>query len=96
MFCYNIITSLYRPRTGLRNIVRKEEDMDYKEWSREYYRDAKKLLKTIRKYEKQLADSGRQNLEELNSTISSYRYIYYDLINTAKLLESRGEKTNAA
>ena len=70
--------------------------MDYKEWSREYYRDAEKLLKTLRKYQRMLKNGNGGNLEELNSTVASYRYIYYDLLNTAKLLESRGEKADAA
>ncbi len=71
--------------------------MDYFTWSQEYYRDAENLLKTIRKYEQQLKAGETDNLELLNSTISSYRYIYYDLRNTAKLLESRAmEEINAA
>lgn len=71
--------------------------MDYFTWSQEYYRDAENLLKTIRKYEQQLKAGETDNLELLNSTISSYRYIYYDLRNTAKMLESRAmEEINAA
>lgn len=71
--------------------------MDYKNWAQEYYRDAENLLVTVRKYEKKLKESGREKDEELNTIISSYRYIYYDLINTAKLLEERaGERANAA
>lgn len=71
--------------------------MDYFTWSQEYYRDAENLLKTIRKYELQLKAGETDNLELLNSTISSYRYIYYDLRNTAKMLESRAmEEINAA
>lgn len=71
--------------------------MDYFTWSQEYYNDAENLLKTIRKYEEQLKKGETDNLEFLNSTISSYRYIYYDLLNTAKMLESRAmEEKNAA
>ena len=71
--------------------------MDYFTWSQDYYRDAENLLKTIRKYEQQLKAGETDNLELLNSTISSYRYIYYDLRNTAKMLESRAmEEINAA
>ena len=71
--------------------------MDYFTWSQEYYRDAENLLKTIRKYEQQLKAGETDNLELLNSTISSYRYIYYDLRSTAKMLESRAmEEINAA
>ncbi len=71
--------------------------MDYFTWSQEYYNDAENLLKTIRKYEEQLKKGDTDNLEFLNSTISSYRYIYYDLLNTAKMLEARAmEEKNAA
>lgn len=71
--------------------------MDYFTWSQEYYNDAENLLKTIRKYEEQLKKGEADNLEFLNSTISSYRYIYYDLLNTAKMLEARAmEEKNAA
>ena len=71
--------------------------MDYFTWSQEYYRDAENLLKTIRKYEQQLKAGETDNLELLNSTISSYRYIYYYLRNTAKMLDSRSmEEINAA
>lgn len=71
--------------------------MDYFTWSQEYYRDAQNLRKTIKKYEEQLKKGDALNSEKLNSVISSYRYIYYDVLNTAKLLESRGqEKMNAA
>ncbi len=71
--------------------------MDYFTWSQEYYNDAQNLLKTIRKYEEQLKSGETDNLELLNSTISSYRYIYYDLLNTYKMLEARAsEEKNAA
>lgn len=71
--------------------------MDYFTWSQEYYNDAQNLLKTIRKYEEQLKSGETDNLELLNSTISSYRYIYYDLLNTSKMLEARAsEEKNAA
>ena len=71
--------------------------MDYFTWSQEYYRDAQNLKETIKKYEVQLKSADYTNLEFLNSTISTYRNIYYDLINIAKELESRSkEKINAA
>ena len=71
--------------------------MDYFTWSQEYYRDAQNLKETIKKYEEQLKSADYTNLEFLNSTISTYRNIYYDLINIAKELESRSkEKINAA
>ena len=40
-------------------------------------------------------NSKKENLEKLNSKIASYRYIYYDLLNTAKLLEKRAKKIQA-
>lgn len=71
--------------------------MNYFTWSQEYYRDAENLLKTIRKYEKVLKEGKMQNLEMINSIISNYRNIYYDILNTAKMLEARaGEEQNAA
>ncbi|MBR2279361.1 MAG: hypothetical protein IJ903_00320 [Ruminococcus sp.] len=71
--------------------------MDYNEWAKEYLTDAEKILKTIRKYENLLKNGDEKNEENLNSIIASYRYIYYDLINTAKMMKSRAkEKTNAA
>ena len=66
--------------------------MDYFVMSQEYLRDSKKILKTMRKYEARLNGCRKENLEKLNSIIASYRYIYYDLLNTAKLLRERAEK----
>ena len=66
--------------------------MDYFTMSKDCYRDAEQLLKTIRKYEAKLSGSKKENLEKLNSKIASYRFIYYVLINTAKLLGKRAEK----
>ena len=66
--------------------------MDYFTMAKEYYQDAEKILKTLRKYEAKLSRSKKENLEKLNSKIASYRYVYYDLLNTAKLLEKRGKK----
>lgn len=73
--------------------------LNYFTWSQEYYRDAENLLKTIRKYEKALKEGKMQNLELINSIISNYRNIYYDVLNTAKMLEARAiekEQNNAA
>ncbi len=70
--------------------------MDYFTMSIEYYRDAEKILKTLRKYEAQLKECKRENLEKINSTIASYRYIYYDLINTARDLEKRAKEIENA
>ena len=66
--------------------------MDYFKMSQEYFRDAEKIMKTLRKYESRLRGCKKENLEKLNSIIASYRYIYYDLYNTAKLLRNRAEK----
>ena len=71
--------------------------MDYNEWAEEYLYDAENLLKTIRKYEKLLKSGDEKNEENINSIIASYRYIYYDLINTAKMMKERAkDKENAA
>ncbi len=67
--------------------------MDYFAWSQEYYRDAKNLLSTIEKYKNLLKNADRLNYEQLNSTLSSYRYIYYDLMNTARNLEERAKES---
>ncbi|MCR5653204.1 MAG: hypothetical protein K6F88_05320 [Ruminococcus sp.] len=66
--------------------------MDYFTMSQEYFRDADAIHKTMRKYEAKLSGCRKENLEKLNSTIASYRYIYYDLYNTAKLLLKRAQK----
>ncbi len=63
--------------------------MNYKEWSDEYFTDAENLKKTIRKYEAMLANGDSKNQEKLNSLIFSYRNIYYDVLNTGKLLLDR-------
>lgn len=70
--------------------------MDYFTMSKEYYHDAEKIKKTLKKYESKLNGCKKENLEKLNSTIASYRYIYYDLLNTAKLLEKRARKIHNA
>lgn len=71
--------------------------MNYIEWAQEYYKDAERVMKTIKKYEKILKNTGQANEEKLNSIIASYRYIYYDVLNTAKMLESRAKgNENAA
>lgn len=71
--------------------------MNYLAWAEEYYRDAENLMKTIRKYEKMLNTQKGKNLEKLNSLLASYRNIYYDVLNTGRLLEERyKEQHNAA
>ena len=71
--------------------------MDYSVMAREYYESAEKLKKTISKYENKLKTAEQRNLEEINSIIASYRNIYYDVFNTARMLEERAkEKENAA
>ncbi|MEE3333480.1 MAG: hypothetical protein VZR54_04295 [Ruminococcus sp.] len=71
--------------------------MNYKEWSDEYFRDAENLKKTIRKYEA-IAKNSSRNLEKINTIIFSYRNIYYDILNTGKMLRERagGAGDNAA
>ena len=66
--------------------------MNYIEWAEEYINDAKKIKKVIDKYYKLLKDGETTNEENINSVIASYRYIYYDLINTAKMLKARAKE----
>lgn len=71
--------------------------MNYNEWAEEYIKDAENLKKVIDKYYKLIKDGKATNEENVNSIIASYRYIYYDLINTAKMLKERAkESVNAA
>ncbi len=66
--------------------------MNYIEWAEEYINDAEKIKKVIDKYYKLLKDGETTNEENINSVIASYRYIYYDLINTAKMLKARAKE----
>ena len=70
--------------------------MNYIEWAKEYYNDAENLMKTIKKYEKVLKDGKDRNEEKLNKIINFYTYIYYDILNTAKMLEKKGKKIESA
>lgn len=71
--------------------------MNYNKWAEEYIKDAENLKKVIDKYYKLIKDGKATNEENVNSIIASYRYIYYDLINTAKMLKERAkESVNAA
>ncbi len=71
--------------------------MDYKKWAEEYFIDAEKVMKTIKKYEKLLESGEEKNEENINSIIAFYRYVYYDILNTGKMLLNKAEgKTNAA
>lgn len=70
--------------------------MNYFTWSQEYYKDAENLQKTIVKYENALKKGEVQNLEMLNSIIANYRNIYYDVLDTAKMLEARAMEQNYA
>lgn len=71
--------------------------MNYNEWAEEYIKDAENLKKVIDKYYKLIKEGKATNEENVNSIIASYRYIYYDLINTAKMLKERAkESVNAA
>lgn len=63
--------------------------MNYNEWANEYYKDAENIKKTINKYEKILETEKPRNEENINSVIAFYRYVYYDLLNTAKMLKER-------
>lgn len=64
--------------------------MDYKAMSEEYYETAKGLKRTIGKYKNMLKGS-KCNREYVNAQIAGFRSIYYDVVNTAKLLENRAK-----
>ncbi|MBQ5347491.1 MAG: hypothetical protein IIU39_05530 [Ruminococcus sp.] len=70
--------------------------MNYNEWAEEYFNDAKKVMKTIKKYEKRIESGEETNEENINSIIAFYRYVYYDILNTAKMLKNRAEAINNA
>lgn len=71
--------------------------MNYKKWAEEYFNDAENVMKTVKKYEKRIESGEEKNEENINSIIAFYRYVYYDLINTGKMLLKKSEgKTNAA
>jgi len=81
------------------NVIERMFKLNYFTWSQEYYTTAVELKRTIEKYEKALKEGKVQNLELINSIIANYKNIYYDVLNTGKLLESRGvelEQKNAA
>ena len=65
--------------------------MDYNEWAQEYFTQAKKIQNRI----KSLEALSSSNAESMNSMINSYKYIYYELIGTAKLLEEKAKRINA-
>lgn len=70
--------------------------MNYNEWAEEYFNDAKNVMKTIKKYEKRIESGEETNEENINSIIAFYRYVYYDIMNTAKMLKNRAEAINNA
>jgi hypothetical protein len=70
--------------------------MNYNEWAEEYFNDAKNVMKTIKKYEKRIESGEETNEENINSIIAFYRYVYYDILNTAKMLKNRAEAINNA
>ncbi|MBQ5397897.1 MAG: hypothetical protein IIU14_00485 [Ruminococcus sp.] len=63
--------------------------MNYHDWSNEYFRDAEKIKKTLEKYEKMLREGKSKNKEKLNTTVFAYRNIYYELLNTGRMLRDR-------
>lgn len=65
--------------------------MNYLIWAQEYYTDAGNLKKVIESYEQRLKRGEYTNYESISSIISGYRNIYYEVLNTAKLLEARGK-----
>lgn len=65
--------------------------MDYNEWAQEYFTQAEKIQEKIEK----LKALNSSNAESMNSMINSYKYIYYELIGTAKLLKEKEKRINA-
>jgi hypothetical protein len=70
--------------------------MNYNEWAKEYFNEAENIMKTIKKYEKLLESGAEKNEENINSIIAFYRYIYYDALNTGKMLKERAERVHNA
>ena len=67
--------------------------MDYEKWSEEYYSQARGITSVIEKYKSELKTSRGKNYERLNSVISGYRCIYYELLDTARTLEAKAKET---
>lgn len=66
--------------------------IDYLEWSRQYDREAKKILNVIERKKKLLKGASKDETKTLNEQIISYRMIYYDLMRCADTLRERARK----
>ena len=63
--------------------------IDYREWSREYYEEAQKILNVIKRKQEQLKAATKDEQKTLNEQIIGYRMIYYDLLKSAETLSER-------
>lgn len=65
--------------------------MDYVLWSNEYFDEADKILRNIEVLKKRLKNATFDEAKNLNSQITAYRYIYYELCLTGKHLMSKAK-----
>ncbi len=63
--------------------------MNYFEWSQQYYDTAKDIDNTILKLKKQRCKACLTEKKELDLKIAKYRTIFYECMQTARLLELR-------
>ncbi len=63
--------------------------MTYKEWADEYFKSAENLRERISLLKNELKTVSPDKLAELNDRINIMTGMYYDCMDTAKLLASR-------
>lgn len=68
--------------------------MDYIEWSREYFSEAKKIKEKIERLKEELKRSGKQNKKALYTRITILYSMYLEQKNSGEILVARagGEK----
>ncbi|MBE6738206.1 MAG: hypothetical protein IKB72_03660 [Ruminococcus sp.] len=71
--------------------------MDYFLWSQEYYEEAEKIKRNLKRMKEKLKNISMYERRTLEDNIQKLQLIYYECIHTANYLESiaRG-KENAA
>lgn len=72
--------------------------MDYNEWAAAYLEDACRVRKLMEKKKSLLNDKNlnADARQSISDTIRCYRRIYYELLQTAEHLKSRGGQAHAA
>lgn len=65
--------------------------MDYVLWSNEYFDEADKVLRNIEVLKKRLKNASFDEAKNLNSQITAFRYIYYELYLTGQHLLSKAK-----